>query len=83
MKLKTKRRLKEAGILVAVYIIAVAIFSHFTNQGNESMTADMGAATFPQISFSYDGYAVNDIPGYSKEMDMTIAMNSHLTSQEH
>ena len=76
MKLKTKRRLKEAGILVAVYIIAVAIFSHFTNQGNESMTADMGAATFPQISFSYDGYAVNDIPGYSKEMDMTAVRDT-------
>ncbi len=76
MKLKTKRRLIETGILVAVFVVAVMIFSHFTNKGNESMTADMGAATFPQISFVYDGYSVNDIPGYAREMDMTAVRDT-------
>ncbi|MGN1266416.1 MAG: hypothetical protein ACI4UH_00625 [Dorea sp.] len=76
MKLRTKRRLIETGILVAVFVIAVAVFSHFTNKGNESMTADMGAATFPQVSFSYDGYSVNDVPGYAKAMDMTAVRDT-------
>lgn len=76
MKLRTKRRLRDTGILVAVFIVAVMIFSHFTNQGNESMTADMGAATFPEISFSYHGYSINNISGYAKEMDMTAVRDS-------
>lgn len=76
MKLRTKRRLRDTGILVAVFIVAVVIFSHFTNQGNESMTADMGAATFPEISFSYHGYSINNISGYAKEMDMTAVRDS-------
>ena len=76
MKLRTKRRLMETGILVAVFVIAVAVFSHFTNKGNESMTADMGAATFPEVSFSYDGYSVNDVPGYARAMDMTAVRDA-------
>ena len=53
MTLTLKKRLKNAGILTAVFIVAVIIFSYVTNKGNDNMTADMGAATFPQISFSY------------------------------
>lgn len=68
--MKIKKRLIEAGILTAVFIVAVMIFSYFTNKGNNDMTADMGAATFPQISFSYDGYALNSVPGYAKEMEI-------------
>ncbi len=76
MKLRTKRRLRDIGILVAVFIVAVMVFSHFTNKGNENMTADMGAATFPEISFSYHGYSINNIPGYAKEMDMTAVRDT-------
>ena len=56
-----KKRLKNAGILVVVFIIAVFIFSYLTNKGNDNMTADMGAATFPQISFSYGGFNINTL----------------------
>lgn len=76
MKLRTKRRLRDTGIFVAIFIVAVVVFSHFTNRGNENMTADMGAATFPELSFSYHGYSINHMSGYAKEMDMTAVRDT-------
>ena len=43
--MRLKNRLIDAGILIAVFIVAVIAFSYFTNKGNNNMTADMGAAT--------------------------------------
>ena len=40
------------------------------------MTTDMGAATRPQIAFSYNGYSLNDLPGYRNEMDLTGVRDS-------
>ena len=56
MTLTLKKRLINVGVLSAVFIVAVIIFSYVTNKGNDNMTADMGAATFPQISLSYGDY---------------------------
>lgn len=76
--MKWKDRLIEAGVLIVVFIIAVIGFSYYTNKGNDNMTADMGAATYPQISFSYDGYALNTLSGYAREMDIP-AMRDTIT----
>lgn len=72
MKIKKqwKKRLINGGILTGVFLAAVVFFSYLTNNGNDSMTADMGAATYPQISFSYDGYSLNSVPGFAREMDI-------------
>ncbi|MGN1166882.1 MAG: hypothetical protein ACI4S2_10715 [Lachnospiraceae bacterium] len=70
-KKKLRKYMTEAVILIIVFLVAVKIFSYFTNRGNDNMTADMGAATYPQVSFSYDGYTVNNIPGYSQEMEIS------------
>ena len=67
---KLKKYITEAVILTVIFLIAVNVFGHFTNKGNDNMTADMGAASYPQISFSYSGYTINTIPGYSQEMDI-------------
>ena len=69
--MKLKKRLIEGGILAAVFVIAVFVFSILTNQGNDNMTADMSSATFPQVSFSYNGYNLNVLPGYVNEMEIT------------
>ena len=61
-----KRRLKDTAILVLVFIAAMIGFSYYTNKGNDNMTADMGSATYPQISFSYNGYSVNILSGYAR-----------------
>lgn len=76
--MKWKDRLIESGILVVIFIIAVIGFSYYTNKGNDNMTADMGAATYPQVSFSYDGYVLNTLSGYAKEMDIP-AMRDTIT----
>ena len=54
IKRRWKIRLINAGILTGVFLAAVIFFSYLTNNGNDSMTADMGAATYPQVSFSCD-----------------------------
>ena len=65
-----KRKLKDAGILVLIFMIAVIGFSLYTNKGNDNVTADMGSATFPQISFTYNGFVINNLSGYAKEMNI-------------
>ena len=64
-----KRRLIHAGILTAVFIVAVFVFSYITNRGNNNMTADLGSATLPSLSFVCEGYAVNNLEGYTGDMD--------------
>lgn len=67
-----KKKLTDAGILILVFIAAVIGFSLYTNKGNANVTADMGAATYPQISFSYNGYTMNTLNGYAKAMDIPV-----------
>lgn len=65
-----KKVVARGGILTAVFIIAVVVFSYLTNQGNISMSADMGAAELPRISFVTEGYEVNSLPAYEEDMEM-------------
>ncbi len=66
-----KKRLINAGVLAGIFILAVIIFSYVTNRGNNNMTADIGTATLPRITFSCEGYGVNPLIGYTQEMDLT------------
>lgn len=66
-----KKRLINAGILAAVFVAAVILFSYLTNRGNNNMTADLGGATLPSVSFSCEGYEVNYLSAYKKEMDLS------------
>ena len=43
MTLTLKKRLINVGVLSAVFIVAVIIFSYVTNKGNDNMTADMAS----------------------------------------
>ena len=49
-----KDRIIKIGVLTAVFIVAVIVFSFITNQGNSDMTVEMNAATFPD-DFLCDG----------------------------
>lgn len=42
------------------------------------MSADMGGATLPRISFTTEGYEVNSLPGYKSDMTLT-SMRDTLT----
>lgn len=63
-----KKLIARAGILTAVFILAVIGFSYLTNRSNTDMSADMGSAQLPRISFVTEGYEVNSLPGYKDEM---------------
>ena len=65
-----KKIVIRAGVLTAVFIVAVILFSYLTNRSNTDMSADMGSATLPQITFSTEGYTVNTLSGYKQEMDI-------------
>ena len=69
--MKWKKWLLQGGILTGVFIVAVLIFGYITNKKNDDMTADMGVVTRPQVSFSYNGYAVNSLPVYKNKMSVT------------
>ena len=74
--MKWKNCVIHAGVLVLVFLIAVVTFGYVTNKKNNNMTTDMGTATRPQVAFSYNGYALNDLPGYKNEMDITGVRDS-------
>ena len=59
-----KDKIIKVGVLTAVFIAAVMIFSFITNQGNSDMTVEMDAATFPTISFVSEGKEINHLVGY-------------------
>ena len=73
-----KKILARAGILGAIFVVAVVIFSILTSRQNADMTVDMGNASLPQIIFETEGYELNPLAGYTSEMDLT-AMRDTLT----
>lgn len=73
-----KDRIIKIGVLTAVFIVAVIVFSFITNQGNSDMTVEMNAATFPTISFVIDGDEINHLVGYKDEMNIP-AMRDTIT----
>ena len=73
-----KERVIRIGVLVIVFILALTGFSLYLNRGNAKMTADMGAATLPTVSFEAEGYEINLLAGYVQEMDVP-AMRDTIT----
>lgn len=73
-----KDRVIKIGVLTAVFIVAVLVFSFITNQGNSDMTVEMDAATFPTISFVSEGDEINHLVGYKNEMNIP-AMRDTIT----
>lgn len=68
-----KERAIKIGILSAVFVLAIFIFSYWTNRGNAGVTADMGSATLPTISFEVEGQEANLLVGHKREMNI-VAM---------
>ncbi len=82
-RMNIKNKLKEAGILIGVFIVAVLVFSYLTNKGNDNMTADIGTATFPKIGFDCGGYGINAVPGYAQSwIFRRFATRSHQSYPE-
>lgn len=65
-----KKRFVRIGILAIVFVLALIGFGHYTNRGHADMTADMGAATLPTLSFTVEGQEINLLEGHVSEMDL-------------
>lgn len=66
-----RKKAIHAGILIGVFVVAMMIFSYAVNRKNVDMTADIGNASLPQVSFIYDSYAVNTLAGYTNAMEIS------------
>jgi len=70
--MKKNKKWIERGILAIIFVVAVVIFSFLTNRGDENTTAGLDSATYPQVSFETNGYFVNNLSGYAKEMSIPL-----------
>lgn len=66
-----KGRIIRISVLTVVFVLALIGFSYYTNRGNTDMTADMGSAMLPTISFTVEGRTVNLLAGHVSEMDIS------------
>ena len=61
----------RVGVLTAVFIAAVTIFSYLLNSKNPDMNVDMGMAFLPRVSVKLEDRNINPLAGYTKEMELT------------
>lgn len=57
-------------VLTLVFLISVFVFSMLTNKVNKDSTTTMGEASLPVMYFIYDDKNINELHGYTQEMDM-------------
>ncbi|MCR5666089.1 MAG: hypothetical protein K6G01_04610 [Eubacterium sp.] len=66
---ETIQGLKKLLVLVIVFIAALIIFSIITNHETEDLTSEMSSASLPLLSLQLDDTEVNELHGYTDEMD--------------
>lgn len=72
MEKKIKLIIAKGIVYVLTFLVALVLISHLINKGNTDMTAQMGEAVFPTVSFLVDGSAVNTLHGYCEERDCRL-----------
>jgi hypothetical protein len=73
-----KKKIIRKIIMILVFIAAIIGFGFTTNQTNEDLTTTMAAATLPTITFYYQDVEMNELHGYTREMDITKMRDSIL-----
>lgn len=66
-----RKRIIKAGVLAAVFILALVVSSLLINRGTDDKIVDMGAPSLPRISFYVGNTEVNNLSGYTRDMDIT------------
>ena len=66
-----KKKIIKSVVLSLVFLAAFFLSSNYINRGTTDMTADMGQATLPTISFKVDDEIVNLTAGHVNDMDLT------------
>ena len=57
-------------VLILVFIGALFVFSMLMNKENKAQTTTMDSARLPVMQFVYDDIVLNELHGYTQEMDM-------------
>ncbi len=55
---------------IAVFFVFLFIFSSICNQGNDDMTTTMSKASYPTVSFKYNGMKLGILHGYAEDVDI-------------
>ena len=63
-------------VLVALFFVAIIIFSITPNKDNRDMTTTMAKATLPVIYFQQGDNQINELHGYVDKMDVTQMRDS-------
>lgn len=71
-----KERTIRSIVLSVVFVLAIIVFSYWTNRGNTDMTADMSVATLPTLSFVVAEKDVNYLVGHKREMDFSAVRDT-------
>lgn len=71
-----KERTIRITVLSVVFVLAIIVFSFWTNQASVSLTADMGSATLPTISFKIAGKEANMLVGHKREMNLAAVRDT-------
>ncbi len=66
----------KAVVLSLIFIVSIFAFSAMTNHTNEDLTTEMDGATLPVISMYQNGVQVNELHGYSTEMNAAYMRDS-------
>lgn len=66
-----KEKIIKRVVLSIIFLVAIFVSSHYVNRGSADMTADIGSATLPTISFEINGREMNLLEGYIKDMDLS------------
>ncbi len=66
----------KAGVLSAIFIVSIILFSIMTNQVNEDLTMEMADASLPILTLYSEGTEINQLHGYTKEMDAAYMRDS-------
>ena len=73
-----RKGIRKFFILVAVFIVALFIFSKITNHETKDLTTDMPAASLPIVYFEDNGHRVNELHGYVDDMS-EVSMRDTVT----
>lgn len=71
-----KKGIIKAGVLTVLFFAALFFFSFATNQNNEDLTTEMANATLPMIHLYTGETQINELHGYTSEMDASYMRDS-------
>lgn len=93
-----KKKIIRTVVLSVAFIVAVILSGIWINRGKADVIVEMESATLPTVSFQSDGYEINRLAGYKREMripamrdtitpldkngDVTLLMQTYETDPE-